>query len=119
MYVHISLFPGLDDGKVRALNCKTNKSQSLYNAESMTISLAANTKGTGFLSGHDDGNVIRFFVASESGEASGRLLQHPVPPFALAWPQGGVAAAGCDRKVTFYDLQVSVIDAISIIGLPS
>ncbi|XP_037908543.1 intraflagellar transport protein 172 homolog isoform X1 [Hermetia illucens] len=99
------IIAGLDDGKVRALNCKTNKSQSLYNAESMTISLAANTKGTGFLSGHDDGNVIRFFVASESGEASGRLLQHPVPPFALAWPQGGVAVAGCDRKVTFYDLQ--------------
>lgn len=51
---------GLVDGKVRALQLKTNKSHSLYSAESLVVSLASNPKGTGFLSGHADGNIIRF-----------------------------------------------------------
>lgn len=103
----------MDDGKVRALHCKTNKSQTLYNGESMTISLTPNTKGNGFLSGHDDGTVVRFYVSEEGAEASGRLLQHHVPPFAIAWPQGGVAVGGCDKKIYFYDnqgRQVKVFD---------
>lgn len=50
---------GLVDGKVRVLQTKTNKSHSLYASESFVVSLAPNTKGTGFLSGHADGNVIR------------------------------------------------------------
>lgn len=103
----------MDNGKVRALHCKTNKSQTLYNGESLTISLSSNSKGNGFLSGHDDGTVIRFYVSDESAEASGKLLQHHVPPIALAWPQGGVAVGGCDKKIYFYDnqgRQVKVFD---------
>ncbi|XP_055373567.1 intraflagellar transport protein 172 homolog [Condylostylus longicornis] len=108
-----TIIAGLDDGKVRSLNCKTNKSQSLYSSENMVISLAPNTKGTGFLSGHFDGTVIRFFLLDDNSnprhsagiESSGKLFQHSVPPFALAWPQGGIAAAGCDKKIVFYDSQ--------------
>lgn len=103
----ISSLLGLDDGKVRALHCKSNKSQSLYAADSICISLASNTKGTGFISGHNDGTIIRYFVTEDAKESSGRLVQHPVPPFALAWPQGGFCAGGCDQKIIFYDTAVS------------
>ncbi|CAG9768133.1 unnamed protein product [Ceutorhynchus assimilis] len=97
---------GLQDGKVRALQIKSNKSQSLFASDSLVVSLAPNSKGTGFLSGHIDGNVIRFFVASDpdsDGEAQGRAALHSVPPFALAWPQGHIFAAGCDKRVCVYN----------------
>lgn len=97
---------GLEDGKVRGLNCKTNKSQNLFAAEHMVVSLAANGKGTGFVSGHDDGTVVRFFVADEPGQPSGRLFGHSTSPVALAWTHSDVVAAGCDKKIAFYDLQV-------------
>lgn len=99
---------GLEDGKVRALHCKSNKSQSLYGGDSICISLAANTKGNGFLSGHNDGTIIRYFMTDEASEPLGRVVQHPVPPFALAWPQGGFCAGGCDQRIIFYDSVVSV-----------
>ena len=81
----------------------------------MVISLAPNTKGTGFLSGHYDGTIVRFFIIDDNSatrgsanvEPSGKLLQHSVSPFALAWPQGGIAAAGSDKKICFYDSEVS------------
>ncbi|XP_043070065.1 intraflagellar transport protein 172 homolog [Drosophila bipectinata] len=95
--------PGLEDGKIRALHSKNNKSQSLYGGDSICISLAANTKGTGFLSGHNDGTIIRYFMTDEATEPLGRVVQHPVPPFALAWPQGGFCAGGCDQRIVFYD----------------
>lgn len=97
---------GLEDGRVRALHCKNNKSQNLYGTESMAICLASNTRGTGVLSGHDDGSVVRFYLVEENSEPSGRLFQHTVPPSALAWSNGGgIVAAGCDKKVNFYDSQ--------------
>lgn len=60
----------------------------------------------GFLSGHIDGNIIRFFVANDpdsDGQAQGRAALHSVPPFALAWPQGHIFAAGCDKRVCVYN----------------
>ncbi|ALC42884.1 osm-1, partial [Drosophila busckii] len=98
-----AIIAGLEDGKVRALHCKSNKSQSLYGGDSICISLAANTKGNGFLSGHNDGTIIRFYLTDEATEPLGRVVQHSVPPFALAWPQGGFCAAGCDQRIVFYD----------------
>ncbi|XP_056632969.1 intraflagellar transport protein 172 homolog [Diorhabda sublineata] len=93
---------GLVDGKVRALQTKTNKSQSLFASNSLVVSLAPNSKGTGFLSGHVDGNVIRFFITSDHGEdeAQGRVALHSVPPYGLAWPQGHIFMAGCDKRVS-------------------
>lgn len=98
---------GMEDGKVRALNCKTNKSHSLFGAEHMVVALAANGKGTAFVSGHEDGTVVRFSVTEEMGQPSGRLFGHSTAPVALAWTQSEVVAAGCDKKIAFYDVQVS------------
>ncbi|KAF7269422.1 hypothetical protein GWI33_017527 [Rhynchophorus ferrugineus] len=97
---------GLQDGKVRALQIKSNKSQSLFASDSLVVSLAPNSRGTGFLSGHIDGNIIRFFVVHDSGgedETQGRAALHPVPPFALAWPQGHIFAGGCDKRICVYN----------------
>ncbi|EAT43404.1 AAEL005155-PA [Aedes aegypti] len=97
------IIAGLEDGKVRSLHCKNNKSKTLYGAESFVVSLAPNARGTGLLSGHDDGSVIKFYIIEEPGETSGRILQHPVAPVSLAWPQSGILVAGCDKKICFYD----------------
>lgn len=34
----------------------------------------------------------------------GRIVVHPVPPYALCWASGYIIAAGCDYTVQFYDL---------------
>nr|CAD7263275.1 unnamed protein product [Timema shepardi] len=94
---------GQADGKVRAASHKTNKSQTLYATESYVVALAANSRGTGFLSGHADGTIVRYYVTEDgSAETQGRVATHPVPPFALAWPLGHVLAAGCDKRVVVY-----------------
>lgn len=41
----------------------------------------------------DDGNI----------EPSGRVCTHNVPAYALAWSQAHIMAAGCDKKITFYE----------------
>ncbi|XP_075225811.1 intraflagellar transport protein Oseg2 [Lycorma delicatula] len=95
---------GQTDGKVRAAHVKANKSQTLFATNSYVTSLASNVRGTGFLSGHADGTVVRYYVAEDSAmEQQGRILMHPVAPYALAWPTGFILAAGCDRRVTIYE----------------
>lgn len=99
---------GLEDGKVRALNTKTNKSQNLYETQSMVVSLATNERGTGFLCGHDDGSIIRYYISEDSNsQISGRIIQHQTTPVALAWANGYIIAAGCDRRIIIYDSHVS------------
>ena len=95
---------GLADGKVRVGNLKSNKSQTLYTTESFVVSLASNPAGTGLISGHADGSVNRFFFDDGvSGASQGTLARHSCPPYALAWGQEGVLAAGHDKRVVFYD----------------
>ncbi|XP_066588134.1 intraflagellar transport protein 172 homolog isoform X2 [Prorops nasuta] len=95
---------GLADGKVRAALIKSHKAHTLYAADAMTIALASNIRGTGFLSSHADGSIIRYYVVDDgSMETSGRICTHSVPAYALAWPQSQILAAGCDKKITFYD----------------
>ncbi|KAK7792281.1 hypothetical protein R5R35_013312 [Gryllus longicercus] len=95
---------GQVDGKVRAANVKFNKSQTLYTTDSLVVSLAANSRGTGFLSGHLDGTIVRYCVSDDgSMEKQGRVVTHPVPPYALAWPVGHTVAAGCDLRVAVYN----------------
>lgn len=105
------LICGLTDGKVRTLQIKSNKSQTLYSSDSLVVSLASNSRGTGFLSGHVDGNIIRFFISNEHSEreASGRVLTHSVPPCALAWTQGQIFAGGCDKRIVVYNVQGKVV----------
>lgn len=97
---------GCEDGKVLALNPKTNKSQNLYGTESVAIALAPNELGSGFLCGHDDGTIMRFFITNMDDSPSGKIVQHHSSPVALAWANGHIVAAGCDKKVAFYDSKV-------------
>ncbi|XP_046838206.1 intraflagellar transport protein 172 homolog [Vespa crabro] len=95
---------GLVDGKVRAAFIKTHKIQTLYTADAMTIALATNIRGTGFLSSHADGSIIKYYVADDGNvEPSGRVCTHNVPAYALAWSQAHIMTAGCDKKITFYE----------------
>ena len=67
------------------------------------IALAANLDGTGFISGHADGHVIRWYVADDpNAKGQGKVLQHPVPPYALCWTSNHIVAAGCDKKIVVY-----------------
>uniref|UniRef100_A0A0X3PJC6 Intraflagellar transport protein 172 homolog n=1 Tax=Schistocephalus solidus TaxID=70667 RepID=A0A0X3PJC6_SCHSO len=94
---------GLADGKVRSANPKTNKSSTIYNAASYTVALASNLSGKGFISGHADGKVVRYFFDDEgSGDSQGKIVTHSVPPFALAWSGSAIFAAGCDRRIFIY-----------------
>ncbi|KYM98440.1 hypothetical protein ALC62_10796, partial [Cyphomyrmex costatus] len=95
---------GLADGKVRAAMVKSQKAQTLYTSDAMTIALASNVRGSGFLSSHADGSIIRYYIAEDgNAEPSGRVCVHGVPPYALAWPQSHILAAGCDKRLTMYD----------------
>ncbi|XP_068609645.1 intraflagellar transport protein 172 homolog [Brachionichthys hirsutus] len=101
---------GLMDGKVRLANTQTNKSSALYGTESFVVSLVANVSASGFLSGHADGTVVRFFLKEEGSEESqGRLLKHPCAPYALAWGVHGIVAGGCDKKVVAYTTEGRVL----------
>lgn len=35
-------------------------------------------------------------------------MTHSVPAYALAWPQNYILAAGCDKKITFYEARGKV-----------
>ena len=59
------LVVGLADGKIRASFIKNNKASTLYNTDSYVVSLASNNEGTGFLSGHADGSIVRWYVADD------------------------------------------------------
>lgn len=75
------------------------------------MSLASNPRGTGFISGHVDGSIIRFHVVTDkdSGDSQGKVLTHSVPPSALAWLQGHILAGGCDKRVVVYNSQGRVV----------
>ena len=67
---------GCADGKVRAAHCKTNKAQTLYNTDSYVCSIVVNANGTGFLSGHADGSIVRWYVAEDqTAKPQGRQMQ--------------------------------------------
>ncbi|XP_071451009.1 intraflagellar transport protein 172 homolog [Hetaerina americana] len=94
---------GLADGKVRAGHIRSNRSQTLYATDSFVVSIAVNTSGTGFISGHADGTIMRYYIAEDTHpEPLGRITIHKVPPYALAWPLGFIFAAGCDGKLCIY-----------------
>jgi intraflagellar transport protein 172 len=62
---HGPIVVGLADGKVRACHAKNNKASTLYNTDSYVVALAANLDGTGFVSGHADGTVVRWYIADD------------------------------------------------------
>ncbi len=101
--LHGPIIVGLADGKVRAAHTKTNKANTLYNTDSYVVSLATNADGTGFLSGHADGSIVRWYIADDpNARPQGKVVVHGVPPYALAWPFNQIAVAGCDKKLVMY-----------------
>ncbi|XP_059516265.1 intraflagellar transport protein 172 homolog [Myotis daubentonii] len=101
---------GLAEGKVRLANTKTNKSSTIYGTDSYVVSLTTNCSGKGILSGHADGTIVRYFLADEgSGESQGKLINHPCPPYALAWATNSIVAAGCDRRIVAYGKEGQVL----------
>uniref|UniRef100_A0A2K5EYN7 Intraflagellar transport protein 172 homolog n=1 Tax=Aotus nancymaae TaxID=37293 RepID=A0A2K5EYN7_AOTNA len=101
---------GLAEGKVRLANTKTNKSSTIYGTESYVVSLTTNCSGKGILSGHADGTIVRYFFDDEgSGESQGKLVNHPCPPYALAWATNSIMAAGCDRRIIAYGKEGHVL----------
>ena len=112
---------GCADGKVRACHCKTNKAQTLYNTDSLVCSignrgmhlvtllillnLVVNSAGTGFLSGHADGSIVRWYVAEDQNARNqGKVVVHSIPPYAMAWTAQHITVAGPDKKVVFYTM---------------
>ncbi|THD25249.1 Intraflagellar transport protein [Fasciola hepatica] len=94
---------GLADGKVRAANAKSNKSSTIYNVESYVVSLSLNGSGKGFVSGHADGKIVRYFFEDEgTGDTQGKLATHPTAPYALTWAGSCILAGGCDRRIYVY-----------------
>uniref|UniRef100_A0A2K6G5V0 Intraflagellar transport protein 172 homolog n=1 Tax=Propithecus coquereli TaxID=379532 RepID=A0A2K6G5V0_PROCO len=101
---------GLAEGKVRLANTKTNKSSTIYGTDSYVVSLTTNCSGKGILSGHADGTIVRYFFDDEgSGESQGKLVNHPCPPYALAWATTSIVAAGCDRRIIAYGKEGQVL----------
>uniref|UniRef100_A0A668A2T2 Intraflagellar transport protein 172 homolog n=1 Tax=Myripristis murdjan TaxID=586833 RepID=A0A668A2T2_9TELE len=101
---------GLVEGKVRLANTQTNRSSTIYDTESLVVSLTSNVSGKGILSGHADGTVVRYFFDDEgSGESQGKLLVHPCPPYALAWGANSIIVGGCDKKIVAYGREGQVL----------
>ncbi|RTG85468.1 intraflagellar transport protein 172 [Schistosoma bovis] len=104
---------GLADGKVRAANTRTNKSSTIYNADSYVVSISANISGKGFISGHADGKIIRYFFDDDgSGDAQGKLTTHPTAPYALAWAGSTILAAGCDKRIYVYNREGKLVQQL-------
>ena len=106
---------------MRACHCKTNKAQTLYNTDSLVCSLGkrgfhlvtllillnlvVNSAGTGFLSGHADGSIVRWYVAEDQNARNqGKVVVHSIPPYAMAWTAQHITVAGPDKKVVFYTM---------------
>ncbi|CAH8646361.1 unnamed protein product [Schistosoma rodhaini] len=111
--LHQPIICGLADGKVRAANTRTNKSSTIYNADSYVVSISANITGKGFISGHADGKIIRYFFDDDgSGDAQGKLTTHPTAPYALTWAGSTILAAGCDKRIYVYNREGKLVQQL-------
>ncbi|XP_041486898.1 intraflagellar transport protein 172 homolog [Microtus oregoni] len=101
---------GLAEGKVRLANTKTNKSSTIYGTDSYVVALTTNCSGKGILSGHADSTIVRYLFDDEgSGGSQGKVVNHPCPPYALAWATNSIVAAGCDRRIVAYGKEGHVL----------
>lgn len=83
----------------------------------MVVSIAPNERGTGFICGHEDGSIIRFYISEDTEQMSGRIVQHQTSPAAMAWANGFIIVAGCDRRIAFYDSHVILFSNIIYVFL--
>ncbi|XP_073947252.1 intraflagellar transport protein Oseg2 isoform X2 [Choristoneura fumiferana] len=85
---------GTSDGKIRSLDCKSNKSTSLWTGSSCCVSLARG--GSTLASGHVDGTLF----------VNGRLLlRYALPPTALILLAPHLIVGSCDGRVSVYEAQ--------------
>ncbi|XP_066998302.2 intraflagellar transport protein 172 homolog [Anabrus simplex] len=97
------LIYGLLDGRVRSSNIKSNRTKTLYDTNSSVVSLAGNNQGTGFLSGHMDGTIIRFYVKfDQKPERQGQVVRFTSPPYALAWANDFIMTSGALPMVLIF-----------------
>ncbi|XP_061378343.1 intraflagellar transport protein 172 homolog [Danaus plexippus] len=88
-------FTGTSDGKIRSLDCKTNKSSSLWSAGSCCVSLARGSEAM-LASGHIDGTIY----------LNGRLiLRYTLPPTAMVLVSSYLIVGACDGRITMYEAQ--------------
>lgn len=70
-------------------------------------------RGTGFLSGHADGSIVRYYVADDASmDPQGKILMCQSPPYAIAWTLNHIVTAGCDKKVSFYETDGKLLRVI-------
>eukprot|EP01138_Halocafeteria_seosinensis_P002138 gb/GECG01002188.1/.p1 GENE.gb/GECG01002188.1/~~gb/GECG01002188.1/.p1 ORF type:complete len:1780 (+),score=281.74 gb/GECG01002188.1/:1-5340(+) len=94
---------GLQDGKMKVGQLRTNKSATLYGTNSYVVSCCSNPAGDAVLSGHADGSIHCFRFESDGAAPMHALFTtHTSVPTCLSWG-ASVLAAGCDGKVSFYD----------------
>ncbi|CAK1556183.1 unnamed protein product [Leptosia nina] len=92
-------FTGTSDGKIRLLDCKSNKSSSLWSVGSCCVSLARSQDAT-LASGHIDGTIY----------VNGRLLlRYTLPPTSLVLLTPYLLVGACDGRVTVYDAQKGIM----------
>ncbi|CAF4909041.1 unnamed protein product [Pieris macdunnoughi] len=88
-------FTGTSDGKIRLLDCKSNKSSSLWSVGTCCVSLARGQDAT-LASGHVDGTLY----------LNGRLLlRYALPPTALVLLPPYLLVGSCDGRVAVYEAQ--------------
>ncbi|XP_047027262.1 intraflagellar transport protein 172 homolog [Helicoverpa zea] len=88
-------FTGTSDGKIRTLDCKSNKSSSMWTGGACCVSLARGGEGT-LASGHVDGTLY----------LNGRLLlRYALPPTALVLLPPYLIVGSCDGRVSVYEAQ--------------
>ncbi|XP_026731686.1 intraflagellar transport protein 172 homolog isoform X2 [Trichoplusia ni] len=88
-------YTGTSDGKIRSLDCKINKSSSMWTGGACCVALARGGEGT-LASGHVDGTLY----------LNGRLLlRYTLPPTALVLLPPYLIVGSCDGRVAVYEAQ--------------
>ncbi|XP_045495842.1 intraflagellar transport protein 172 homolog [Colias croceus] len=86
-------FTGTSDGKIRQLDCKSNKSSSLWSAGTCCVSLARSSDAS-VASGHVDGTIY----------LNGRLLlRYALPPTVLVFIPPYLLVGSCDGRIAVYE----------------
>jgi len=97
---------GLAEGKVKVGQLKSNKAAVLFQTESFVVAMCSGPDGNSVLTGHLDGSIYRFSFETETVPRPVTTKFASVPqcvPYALAWGFAGIAAAGNDKTVRFWD----------------
>eukprot|EP00761_Pharyngomonas_kirbyi_P006752 gb/GECH01006760.1/.p1 GENE.gb/GECH01006760.1/~~gb/GECH01006760.1/.p1 ORF type:complete len:1732 (+),score=261.24 gb/GECH01006760.1/:1-5196(+) len=100
--------------KVKIADLRRAKTTPLYSTEEIAVSIASAPDGNGFITGHEDGSIYRFFWEREGkiGRNSTRIAVHSSVPYCLGWGES-ILAAGQDQRVCFYDIDGNLSQTLS------